>query len=162
MARRSKGNDKTLMYSIIGVFAIIIILGIALIISQNANQEPEIPDEDLLEYTGFEHLTNFDTLDDQTEDVYAVYYYQYNCGACQSIKQAVLEMTTLNNSGLKIYLMDATSTTGSKDRIVLQGVTIRYTPTMLVYRDGELVEMLVGSDNILPFIDDVDSGNYSN
>lgn len=162
MARRSRGNDKTLMYSIIGVFSIIIILGIALIISQNANQEPEIPDEDLLEYTQFQHLTNFDTLDDQQGALYAVYYYQYNCGACQSIKQSILEMTIENNSDLKIHLMDATNTTGSKDRIILDGVIIRYTPTMLVYRDGELVEMLVGSDNILPFIDDVERGDYSN
>ena len=58
--------------------------------------------------------------------------------------------------------MDATNTTGSKDRVILDGTVIRYTPTMLVYRDGELVEMHVGSDNILPFIDDVERGNYNN
>lgn len=160
MARSKKQNDKLLMYSIIGIFSAIIILSIALVVVSNL--ENDEPIGDLFEYTQFNHLVNFDSLDDQTPEVYAVYYYQVSCGACQSIKQDVLEIAAGNNSDLPIYLMDATKTEGSKDRIVLDGVTIRYTPTMLVYRDGELVEMLVGSDNILPFIDDVDSGNYSN
>lgn len=160
MARSKRQNDKILMYSIIGVFSAIIILSIALIISEN--QEPVDPG-DLLEYTEFQHLDNFDAFDDQSEDVYAVYYYQVECGACKSVKQEVLEMVKANNSGLKVYLVDAASRpSGNKSLIVLDGVEIRYTPTMLVYRDGELVEMFVGSDNIRPFIDDVESGDYSN
>ena len=160
MVKRRRKNDKVLMYSIIGIFSAIIILSIALVIV--SNQGNDNPPEDLLEYTEFQHLSNFDSLDDQSGDVYAVYYYQVNCGACRSIKQEVLEMVESNGSGLKIYLMDATNTTGSKDRVILDGEVIRYTPTMLVYRDGELVEMHVGSDNILPFIDDVERGNYNN
>lgn len=161
MAKYGKKNsDKVLMYSIIGIVAAIIILSIALLVV--SNQGNDVPEEDLYDYDQFSHVTNFDNLDDLNADVYAVYYYQVSCGACAAIKQDVLERAAGNESSMPIYLMDATNTTGSKDRVILNGETIRYTPTMLVYRDGELVEMLVGSDNILPFIDDVDSGNYSN
>ena len=161
MAKGRKKNDNVLLYSVLGVFSVLIILVVALVVSANAQQED--PNEDLLEYDEFQHLTNFDVLDDQDEDVYAVYYYQVNCGACASIKQDVLEMVQDNNSDLKIYLMDAAARpSGNKDLIILDGEVIRYTPTMLVYRDGELVEMHVSGESIRPFIDDVESGIYSN
>jgi len=161
MAKRNN-NDKLLMYSIIGIFSAIIILAIALIIVSNAeNDEPG--NEELYSYSQFPHLSNYDTLDDQSEDVYGVYFYSETCGACISIKEQVLEMAASNNSGLKIYLLDAGDyPDGDIDRIILNGEDLSHTPTMLVYRDGELVELYEGSAVILPFIDDVESGNYSN
>ena len=162
MAKRKNNNDKVLMYSIIGVFAAIIILSIALVVVQG-NEVDEPVDDGLYDYSQFQKLTNYDTLDDQSQDVYAVYFYSESCGACQSIKQDVLEMAASNNSGLKIYLLDAGDyPDGDRDRIILNGEDLSHTPTMLVYRDGELVELYEGSAVIMPFIDDVESGIYSN
>ncbi len=162
MARRKNNSDKVLMYSIIGIFAVIIILSIALIITSNAENDDPV-DEELYSYSQFQHLSNYDTLDDQSEDVYGVYFYSETCGACTAIKEQVLEMAASNNSGLKIYLLDAGARpSGDIDRIILDGEDLSHTPTMLVYRDGELVELYEGSAVILPFIDDVERGNYSN
>jgi len=158
MAKR-KNSDRILMYSIGGIFLLIVGLGIALIISSNiddANQPVE------LEYTEFQHLTDFATIDDQSQDVYAVYYYQLGCGGCDLIKQEILTLAQSNNSNLKIYLMDARDTVGTNDHIVYNGEDLSHTPTMLVYRDGELADLLEGGTAIEPFINDVESGNYNN
>ena len=155
MAKKRNNIDRGLMYSIGGVFIVIIGLSIALLIS--SSMEPAD-----LEYSDFEHLTDFATLDDQPEGLYAVYYYQLGCGGCELIKSDILELANSNNSDLKIYLMDARNTNGTNDHIVHNGEDLSHTPTMLVYRDGELVDLLEGPTLIEPFINDVESGNYSN
>jgi len=154
MAKR-KNSDRMLMYSIGGIFLLIVGLSIALIVS--ASNEPAD-----LEYSEFQHLTDFSTLDDQAQDVYAVYYYQLGCAGCEAIKQEVLQLAKSNDSNLKIYLMDARNTQGLSDHIVVNGEDLSHTPTMLVYRDGELVDLLEGGTAIQPFMIDVERGNYNN
>jgi len=154
MAKRKNG-DRILMYSIGGIFLLIIGLSIALMVS-SANDPAD------LEYSQFEHLTNFATLEYQPHEVYAVYYYQLGCGGCELIKQEMLGLAQSNNSNLKIYLMDARDTVGTNDHIVFNGEDLSHTPTILVYRDGELVDLLEGGTAIEPFMNDVESGNYSN
>lgn len=155
MARSKNNSDKLLIYAIGGVLLLIIGLSIALVVASSL--EPAD-----LEYEEFDHLTNLNTLEDQDESVYAVYYYQVNCGACVAIKQEILQLVKSNDSNLKIYLVDATNTVGTKDHIVINGEDLSHTPTMLVYRDGKLVDLFEGGTAMQPFIDDVERGNYSN
>lgn len=154
MAKR-KNNDRILMYTIGGIVLLIVGLSIALIVSA-ANEPAD------LEYTEFQHLTNFATLEDQSQDVYAVYYYQLGCIGCDNIKQEMLQLAQSNDSNLKIYLMDARDTVGTNDHIIYDGEDLSHTPTILVYRDGELVDLLEGGTAIEPFMNDVESGNYNN
>lgn len=157
--KSSKGNDRALMYTIIGFVSVIAILGVALIVSQMGN---DTPPEDLYEYEQFQHLTDWDVVDDQTRDLYAVYLYSPSCGHCATIKQDVLEATASNSSGLKIYLLNTANATGDYSNIVLGDKTVTGTPTMLLYRDGELVELNSGTPSILSFLDDVHDGDYTN
>ena len=157
--KSKKNNDKALMYSIIGFVSAIIILSVALIISQNDGNEPV---EDLYQYEQFQHLTEWEVLDDQPRDLYAVYVYNEYCSHCSDIKQDVLEAATYNSSGLKIYLVDTYNVSGDNSGIILNGSTITGTPTMLLYRDGDLVEMNTGTPTILSFLNDVHDGKYTN
>lgn len=164
MAKKRKSNDNVMMYSIIAIVSLIIILSVALIIS-SLNE-----DNTTYEYTDPEftssYLYTYESFDDQPEDLYAIYYYSQTCSACTAIKQQVLREVISNDSDLKIYLVDSAYVTGDRSPIEVGTQTLRATPTMLVYRDGVLVELYEGagsnSTEIPAFLSDVDRGNYSN
>ena len=160
MARREKGNDKVLMYSIIGFVAAIIILSVALIVS-SGNDEPEYDYED--DIFANSYLSSYESFDSQSEDLYAVYVYRFDCAACKSIKQKVLSAVASNDSDLKIYLASTYDLSGDGSSIVFEGYRLQATPTMLVYRDGELVDLIEGggSTQIPAFLNDVERGNYN-
>jgi thiol-disulfide isomerase/thioredoxin len=145
-------SDKTMVY-IISIFGLLMVALTISFIFLKAT-------ETTYEYDQFDHLYDFSTLDQQSEDLYGVYYYQESCAACNSIKQQTLEFVDDNSAGFKVYLMDAQYTTGDKTRFVFGDQTLQYTPTMMIFQNGVLVDMLVGSDNILPFYSDVENGNY--
>lgn len=158
MAKR-KGQDNFLLYIIIGFVVLIVGLSAALIITNTIEDN----NTTTYEYDEFEHLYDFSQFDSQNESLYGVYYYQETCGGCQAAKQDTLAFATENNLNMNVYLVDANLTSDNdnvKDDIVFNGEELRYTPTLLIYNDGVLEDMIVGYEALISFYNTVENGNY--
>ena len=113
-------------------------------------------------YSDFDAVTNYALVDNQVEDVYGVYFYSETCGACNSIKARLIAFADSNEMDLKIYMMDAYGTSGDRSLITGPGgVGLTSTPTMLIFKDGLMVDFIVNADNITDFFDEVEAGSYT-
>lgn len=112
-------------------------------------------------YDDFDKVTNYALIGQQTEDLYAVYFYSESCNACQQIKGRTMQFADNNELDMKVYMMDAATTGGDRSFISLGGQGLNSTPTMLIFKDGTLVNYYVGSDTIVDFYDDVENGNIT-
>ena len=58
--------------------------------------------------------------------------------------------------------MDAYGTSGDRSLITGPGgVGLTSTPTMLIFKDGLMVDFIVNADNITDFFDEVEAGSYT-
>ena len=125
-----------------------------------------------LKYDDFEQVGTYDDVAKMPEDVYAVYYYSTSCGACNTIKSTVLDFAEENALGLKVYMLGHEQTSevipGARSRILDPAgpteTTTGYlssTPTLIVFQDGEIIEFIIGGNNIPDFIESVNNGSYT-
>jgi thiol-disulfide isomerase/thioredoxin len=151
--KHGKKDDKFLLYTIIG-FGVVFVGLIITLVTINATTVS-------YEYEDFDHLEFFELAATQTDSFYGVYYYATSCAACNSIKPTVLDFAA-NNTDFPLYFMDAYGMSDLSDKSVIEfdGEGLQYTPTLLVYSNGLLVDMLVGSDSITPFLQEIENGNY--
>lgn len=152
MAKRKNGKDNTMRNLLIGFGSVFLILIGAWIGSDMAT----------VKYNDFEQITEYEEVDKQEEDLYAVYYYYDECGACKSIKAETLDFASGNNYDIKFYRLHAYQTSGNKDYITILngGTQMNSTPTLLLFKDGVLIDYLVGADDIKLFYNQVENGSY--
>ncbi len=159
MAKTNKKNEDNFLRNVLIVFGSLFIVLMAVMIYYNVTTVD-------YEYEDFDQVGYYDDIAIQEEDTYAVYYYSPTCGACITIKDAVLEFAKENELGMKVYLLEYESTSeriaGSK-----QGISgpnnerLTSTPTLMIFQDGEMIEFMVNTNNISEFINDVTSGDYT-
>lgn len=114
------------------------------------------------EYNDFEQVGNYALASQQEEDVYAVYFYSETCGACISIKGATMGFGNKNALDIPLYLMDSENTAGLINVIVGPGgETLQATPTMLVYKNGQIISFFQNAEVISDFYENVENGNYT-
>jgi len=113
-------------------------------------------------YNDFQHLSNFQAIDDMPEDQYLVYYYGENCGHCTLIKEQVLRFANKNEAGIKVYLMDSANTSGVNTVVHPDtGKEMTGTPSMITVVDGVIVDLNVGSEAIPELLDAINEGTYT-
>ena len=148
MAKSYKKKQDNFMRNIFIGFGVIFIILMAVFVYMRIT-EPK--------YTDFEQVGNYAVADNMPEDQYAVYFYSETCPSCESIKNGMLKFANNNDLGLKFYLMDAGQTYG--DRLnEIPGLTS--TPTLIIYQNRQMVDFIVGSDNITEFMNEVNAGTY--
>ena len=114
-----------------------------------------------LEYTDFSQVESFESIAAYEDEIFGVYYYSENCGACISLKTILLEFADSNVINMPVYLMDAYQVTGDKSIIRgLIGEELMYTPTLLIYENGVLTRFIIGSIDVAKFIEDVATGTF--
>lgn len=114
------------------------------------------------EYDDFDHIGSYQSILDQEEDQYIVYWYGENCSHCALIKDKVISFANNNSEKIKVYFISSSEATGvanlqhpTNDEIYMQG-----TPTMIVVKDGVVADMVVGSEDIPNLIDLINAGKY--
>lgn len=113
-------------------------------------------------YSDFDYIEQYSLIDDQKEDVYGVYFYSEECGACNSIKANMIEFANGNELDMKLYLLDAYNTSGDRGLISGPGgAGLDSTPTLMIFKDGNMVDFIVNGDNINSFFDAVEAGTYT-
>lgn len=119
-------------------------------------------------YNDFEQVGVYENADNMPEGTYGVYFYSETCPACVSIKSSFLEFAEGNALDLKIYLMDSAQTTGDRlssfsfyDADEGEVLQLTATPTLLIYKDGTLVDMIVSADSIQEFMIQVGNNEYT-
>jgi len=155
---KRSNNDRFLTFAIVGFGAVILALALGLIIYNIVNVQ--------YKYSDFENINSFYAIQTQEEDEYLVYYYSESCGYCNEIKEDVLNFAHENNAGIKMYLLDAATATGSTLVITdpTSGATMDGTPSLIIVKNGVIVQMSPGYINVLQIIDEINSGtnNYIN
>ncbi len=169
--KRSKGNDKFLLYMLIGFAIVVVGLIIGVIIYNAAN-----PD---LDYSSFEdvHIENFRDVTTIDDTEYIVYFYGVNCGYCKDIKYQVLNFAETNNQDIKVYMLESATpddwilddngTQTTEDDYYRSDIKdphsnyyMRGTPAMVTVKNGVVIDMVVGPDLILSLIDSVEEETY--
>ncbi|MCD6482219.1 MAG: thioredoxin family protein, partial [Candidatus Izimaplasma sp.] len=108
-----------------------------------------------LTYSSFDHINDYSEISHMDEDEYLVYYYSEICGHCNDIKIQVLEFADDNNEDIKVYFIDAGKVTGYNYISGMNG-----TPSLLMVVDGQLVDLVSGSDKIINIFDQINDGTY--
>ncbi|MFK5883593.1 MAG: thioredoxin family protein [Candidatus Izemoplasma sp.] len=111
---------------------------------------------DDLDYSDFDHLSNYSQVLTQEEDQYFVYFYATWCSICATVKTDVLTFTNSNVNDAKVYLIDIDHLAGENFIPGFDGV-----PTMVTIVNGQLVNMNVGGTAIRITINDTNASNYS-
>ena len=111
---------------------------------------------DELDYSDFEHLTNYSQVLTQEEDQYFVYFYATWCSICATVKSDILTFTDSNVNGVKVYLVDIDYLAGENFIPGFEGV-----PTMVTIVNGALVNTNIGGTAIRITITDTNASNYS-
>lgn len=149
---KRSNNDRFLTYAIVGFGAVILALAVGLIIYNIVNVK--------YTYNDFDTINSFYAIQTQEEDEYLVYYYSENCGYCNDIKEQVLNFAHDNNAGVKLYLLDAATATGSTLLITdpTTGETMDGTPSLISVKNGVIVQMSPGYINVLQTIGEINDG----
>lgn len=151
-----KKQDNFLRNVLIGFGSIFVIL-FAVMVYFNITE---------LKYDDFEQVGTYDDVDNMEEDLYAVYYYSLSCGVCTTIKADILQFAEENALGMKVYMLGHEETSeifpGAKQLITgPEGEKLTSTPTLMIFKDGELIEFVVGNPYIPQFIDDINNGTIT-
>jgi len=149
---KRSNNDRFLTYVIVGFGGLIVALVIGLIVYNILHV--------VYTYDDFEKITSFYTITTQDEDEYLVYYYGENCSHCIDIKERVLNFAHDNDAGIKVYLLDAATATGTT--LVIQdpttGATMDGTPSLISVKNGVIVQMSPGDVNVLNTMEEINEG----
>ncbi len=109
------------------------------------------------DYEDFDAVPSYSEAANMPEGTYGVYFYSDTCSACATIKSPILNFADSNALGLKIYTMNLERTEGSFTEI--SGLSA--TPTLLIYKDGQLVDFLQSGETVITFIEEVEAGEYT-
>ena len=149
--KKSNSSDKFLTYMIVGFGVVIAAIILGLIFYNLLTDE--------LTYDSFEEMSNYQEITAQSEQEYLVYYYGVNCGACKTIKASVLNYA--DKLDIKVYFFEAGGATGVN--VIRHPDTLeemKYTPTLLTIKDGVLIDMNVGGDQVVDTLEEIDLGTY--
>ncbi len=140
-------DDRFMSYVLIGFAVAFFIIIISVILFNMLSTE--------LEYSSFDRIEDYSEITNMNEDKYLVYFYSEECYYCKEIKYDVLEFADKNNEGIKVYFLDAGNVTGYNNISGMDG-----TPSMLMVVNGQLVDLVGGSTQILGVFDQINSGTY--
>lgn len=114
------------------------------------------------EYEDFDHISSYQSILDQEEEQYMVYWYGENCSHCALIKEKVIQFANRNNEKIKVYFINSSEATGvaNLEHPTNENIKMEGTPTMLVIKDGAVADMVVGSEDIPNLIDLINAGKY--
>ncbi len=136
----SKSNKPIILYVLIALLVIAIAIGpIYSMFSDN-------------EHT---HAFDYNEVNELgQENMELLYRYHPTCAACRSIEDDVNDFADDNVHGIrlqKVHIDHEHNLPAGYERGV---------PTLLVVKDGEIVDEFVGANRIPEFFDDVNSGDY--
>jgi len=140
-------DDRFMSYVLIGFAVAFFVIIISIILFNMLSTE--------LEYSSFDRIEDYSEITNMNEDKYLVYFYSEECYYCKEIKYDVLEFADKNNEGIKVYFLDAGNVTGYNNISGMDG-----TPSMLMVVNGQLVDLVGGSTQILGVFDQINSGTY--
>ena len=114
-------------------------------------------------YDDFDHITSYQSILDQEEEEYLVYWYGPNCTHCALIKDEVIQFANKNNADIKVYFVDSSATSGvaNLEHPTNSNITMSGTPTMIVVKDGVVADMVIGSEDIPNLISLINAGQYN-
>jgi len=144
---KQKGNDRFMSYLFIG-FAVAFFVIIVSVVLFNVLSED-------LEYSSFDRIEDYGDIAIMPENEYLIYFYSEECYYCKEIKFDVLEFANENNEGVKVYFLDAGNVTGYNNVTGMDG-----TPTMLTIVNGQLVDIVGGSTQIISLFAEINTGSY--
>ena len=140
-------NDRFISYILIGFAATFFVIIVSVIMFNLLSKD--------LEYSNFDRIPDYSLITNMPEDEYLVYFYSDDCYYCKEIKFQVLEFADNNNAGIKVYLLDAGNVTGYNSVSGMDG-----TPTVLMVVNGQLVDLVGGSTQIISVFDEINGGTY--
>jgi thiol-disulfide isomerase/thioredoxin len=104
------------------------------------------------------HIENWDEVDGIIADgLFLVYYYSPHCPDCKSIEKDVISFIYHNQKTVNIYLMKSMSV----DEQGTPPTFLRGVPALLIYQDKEFKEMLLGTRNVVQYLESIDVRNQS-
>ncbi|MCK5388779.1 MAG: thioredoxin family protein [Candidatus Izimaplasma sp.] len=140
-------NDRLISYILIGFAASFFVIIISVIMFNLLSKD--------LEYSNFDRIEDYSQITTMPEDEYLVYFYSEDCYYCKEIKFQVLEFADENNANIKVYMLDAGNVTGYNNVSGMDG-----TPTILMVVNGQLVDLVGGSTQIISVFDEINGGTY--
>ncbi|MCK5761572.1 MAG: thioredoxin family protein [Candidatus Izimaplasma sp.] len=140
-------DDRFMSFLLIGFAVAFFIIIISVIMFNLLSTE--------LEYSSFDRIGDYSEITNMNEDEYLVYFYSEECYYCKEIKYDVLEFADENSAGIKVYFLDAGNVTGYNNIAGMDG-----TPSILMVVNGQLVDLVGGSTQILSVFDQINSGTY--
>lgn len=169
MATYKKGFKKTtpeqrLLQVIVGIIITVFAIIAAVFIYDLAGGSRQ--------YDDFTHLTKYETILTQVDDEdvqlqdYVVYFYSNTCVACESVKAKILRLTNRINKDAEIVFLanttDITDTETKKDWFLDQILEPSlYTPSIVVIANGQFEEIVVGADEVVALLDQINDGTYA-
>ena len=140
-------NDRLISYILIGFAASFFVIIISVIMFNLLSKD--------LEYSNFDRIEDYSQITTMPENEYLVYFYSEDCYYCKEIKFQVLEFADENNADIKVYMLDAGNVTGYNNVSGMDG-----TPTILMVVNGQLVDLVGGSTQIISVFDEINGGTY--
>ena len=112
------------------------------------------------DYEDFDHISSYQRILDQEEDMYFVYWYGPDCLHCKAIKDQVINFA--RKSDVKVYMIDSSVATGTPNLVHPTDSTIAMsgTPTLILVKDGKVADMIVGGEDIPSIIKVIEAGEY--
>lgn len=154
MTKKSK-KDNFLRNIIVGFGVVFVTLIVAVLLIDNFGPKND--------YGDFDQINGAINVYTQDEDAYAVYFYSETCGGCIAVKSEVIDFGNSNNLDLKVYMLDAYKNGSPIDTSYVQGpggVGLTSTPTLMLFESGQMIEFIVGADNVRNFFGAVEDGSY--
>ena len=145
---KKNSNDKFLSYVLIGFAITFFVILISMVLFNSFDST--------LDYDSFSTIDDYLEIQLKDEEVYLVYWYSETCPACTAIKDQVLEFADSNEVDMKVYFMDAATTTGTNYITQMTG-----TPSLLTIINGEIVDLNVGNVDIPATFDAINDRTYS-
>ncbi len=122
-----------------------ILLILIIVLSLMACQKP-LADKD---YADFEHMDHWDELNDLPNGEVVLFYYSPYCVISRSIEDEATEyFVILENSGIPVILIHE----GLIFEQGTQPLEVIETPSLLIYEDGEFVEIISGAKPVTEYL----------
>jgi len=104
------------------------------------------------------HIENWNEVDDIISNgLFLVYYYSPHCPDCKSIEKDIISFIHYNQKTVNIVLMKSMSV----DEQGTPPTFLRGVPALLIYHDKEFKEMLLGTRNVVQYLESIDVRNQA-
>lgn len=139
--KKKRNSDNFIRNVVIGFGSIFTVLILSIILINSSSEE--------LKYNDFQEVKSYNQIESIQAQKFLLYFYSESCGACQKIKTQSLNFFDEYKNELPVYMMDASSISGSMDSLVLPpGDVLNSTPTLMVVENGVIVNFYVGTEEI--------------